>query len=162
MPYCRRLLQTDIFPQKLSRLNWIDIFVAVVGERVHEDGDAEFGPADGVGDRALVAEVRERDEEAVDLVAVRLEEIGAGARVGEAFDRAEFRRLGVERDRAEPRALEGGEHLGAAGGTQMRGKKASITDDDAERRRSAHGQAVSGTGRPEAITVPLTFTAQRR
>ena len=125
---------------------------------MHEHGDAELGPADGVGDRALVAEVRERDQEAVDLVAVRLEEIGAGARVGEAFDRAEFRGFGGERDGAKARALEGGKHLGAAGGTQMRGEKASIADDDAERRRSAHGLGDLRDGRPEAITVPLTFT----
>ena len=44
---------------------------------LHQDGNAEIRPAQRVGDGAFVAEVRQRDDDAVDFFAVFFEEVGA-------------------------------------------------------------------------------------
>jgi hypothetical protein len=46
--------------------------------------------AQGVGDGALLAEIRQRDDDAVDLVAVFLEQVGAERRFRARFDGAEL------------------------------------------------------------------------
>ena len=50
-----------------------------IGRGLHQHGHVEVGQAQGVGDGALVAEIRQRDDDAVDVVAAALEEVGADA-----------------------------------------------------------------------------------
>ena len=63
-----------------------------VGRGLHQHGHVEVGQAQRVGDGALVAEIRQRDDDAVDLVAVALEEVGAdgGLRCGFRWRRTWF------------------------------------------------------------------------
>ena len=42
MSYCRRLLQADILPQKLSRRSWIDIFFGSSGNACINTGTFSF------------------------------------------------------------------------------------------------------------------------
>ena len=81
MPYCFRLLQIDILPQKLSRRKAMDILPAWSGVAWISTGTLQVGEADGIGQAALLAEVRQRDDDAVDLGGVLLEERGALLRV---------------------------------------------------------------------------------
>ena len=81
MPYCvqvvagRHLAAERVAPVGDGHLG------RVVGEGVDQHRHVQAGPAQGVGDGALVAEVGQRDQHAVDLVAVRLEQIGALPRI---------------------------------------------------------------------------------
>ena len=105
---------------------------AVVVERVDEHRHVELGPAQRVGHGALVAEVGQRDEHAVDPIAIGAEEIGAGARVGEALDGAERRLIVGERHGQMPSCFSVVENLCAAGRAEMRRKESTVADDDAE------------------------------
>ena len=96
MPYCVRLLQADILPQKLSRRYSMDIFGGGIRRGVHQHRHVQIGQAQRVGDGALVAEVRQRDDHAVDAVAVGAEQVGALARFGARLHRAELAVLRAE------------------------------------------------------------------
>ena len=133
MPYCRRLLQTDILPQKLSRLNWMPMRSLASPNAWTSTGHAESGPAQRIGHRALVAEVRQRDEHAVDLVAVRAEQVGAGPGVRQTLDGTVLGGVDGQRDDADAFLLEDAEHLGAPLRAEMSWKEAAIANDDAER-----------------------------
>ncbi len=77
MPYCFRLLQADILPQKLSRRNAMVILLGIVGRRLHQHRHLQIRQAQGVGNRPLFAEVRQRNDDAVDPVAILFEQFGA-------------------------------------------------------------------------------------
>ncbi len=64
--------------------------VGAVGRRLHQHRHLQRGVADGIDDAALLAEVRERDEDAVDLVAMLAEELRATARFIRSLYRAEL------------------------------------------------------------------------
>ena len=102
-----------------------------VGEGVDEHGDVEPGPAQRVGDGALVAEVGERDEDAVDLVAVALERVGAELRLLEALDGAVVRRVGGRDDGADAGLLKHLEDCLAPRRAEVVGEEAAVADDDA-------------------------------
>src|SRR5436189_4530766 len=65
--YWHRLLHTDILPQKLSRRSAMVMIFRIVIKGVHEDGDPQVRPTQRVGHAAFVAEVRQRDQNAIDL-----------------------------------------------------------------------------------------------
>ena len=81
MPYCRRLLHTEILPQNESRRCRGVELVELVVAGLHQHRHAELGAVQGVDDAQLVAEVGQRDDHAVDLGAVLVEEVGALAGV---------------------------------------------------------------------------------
>jgi hypothetical protein len=91
----------------------------VVGKCVHEHWHVETGPSQRVGHGPFVAEVRQRHEDAIDLVAMQSEQISAGARVGQRLDRSIGRRVGGERHGAKPAAFEGVKYVGASGRAEM-------------------------------------------
>ena len=64
--------------------------LGIVIERVDEYRHPQAGPADGVGHGAFVAEVWQRDEDAVNFDGVLFEQVGALLRVFQGFDRAKF------------------------------------------------------------------------
>jgi hypothetical protein len=109
---------------------------AVVVERVDEDGDAQFGPAEGVGDGPFVTEVRQGDEHAIDLVTVRPEEVGALARVLQAFDGAVRRRSRIQGDYTESLGFEHLQDLWPARFAQVCREETAIANDKAECRGS--------------------------
>ena len=105
--------------------------VRVVGEGLHEHGHVEFGPAQRVGNRPLVAEVGQGDEHAVDLVTVAAEEVGGFLGVGNAFDAAIGRFVGIDQNRLDALL---GEHLDnglAAAHAQVFGEETAIAHNDA-------------------------------
>ena len=104
----------------------------VVVEGVNEHRHAQAGPAEGVGHAAFVAEVRQRDEDAVNLAGVLLEQIGAFLRVFHGFDRAEFGCVLRQRDHADAEFFERGQDFLAPGVAEVGGKETAIADDDAE------------------------------
>ena len=71
MPYCFRLLQADILPQKLSRRSCDRHRAGVSGVAWIRTGTSRSAMRSVSAIAALVAEVRQRDDDAVDLVAVR-------------------------------------------------------------------------------------------
>ena len=84
MPYYFRLLHTDILPQKLSRRSRI---VMLPGRScLYENRHGEAGHPAGLGDGALVTEIRERDDDAIDRVPVFAKEFGATRGLGSRFD----------------------------------------------------------------------------
>ena len=68
MPYCLRLLQMDILPQKLSRRKAICILSVLSGVAWMRTGTLQVGEAERVGEAALFAEVGQGDDDAVDLL----------------------------------------------------------------------------------------------
>ena len=108
------------------------------------------------GDALLVAEVRQHDEHAVDLVAVAAKEIGAPPSLGVGLDAAKFRLGGRDHHGGDARGLQHGQHLGAGLADELVWKEIAIADDHAERgRRRGHACSQSSSGAEEpAATSP--------
>ena len=70
MPYCFRLLQALHLAAEAVAAVGDGHLAGGIGRRLDQHRHVEVGQAQGVGDAALVAEVRQRDDDAVDLVAV--------------------------------------------------------------------------------------------
>ena len=68
MPYCFRLLHADIFPQKRVAAVRDGHLRRRVRRRLNQNRHIEPGQPQRVGNRALVAEIRKRNDDAVDLV----------------------------------------------------------------------------------------------
>ena len=78
----------DILPQKLSRRWAMDILPGASGVAWIEHGHAQVGQAERVGQAALLAEVGQGDDEAVDLGGVGLKSAAHFLRVLVGLDRA--------------------------------------------------------------------------
>ena len=78
---------------------------------------------------ALVSEIRQRHDDAVDLVAVGAEQVGALPRFGAGLHGAVLGLFGREADRLVAGALDGGDHLLAAGLREMVREKAAVADN---------------------------------
>jgi len=100
--------------------------VAFVGSGLDEDGHLETGKADGVDHTALVAEVGQGDDDAVDGFAVFLEEIGAALGFSKRFHRAVLRLLGGKHDRLCSGRFNCGDHLFAASFCQVAWEESAI------------------------------------
>ena len=77
MSYCRRLLQADILPQKLSRRKAIVMFAGAVGRRLDQHRNMESRKSQSIGDAAFFAKVGQCDDNSIDLFAMALEEFCA-------------------------------------------------------------------------------------
>ena len=77
MPYCIMLLQAAHLAAEAVAAHGDGHGVGAVGRGLHQHRNLEPGEADGVHDAALLAEVGQRDDDAVDLVGVLLEQLGA-------------------------------------------------------------------------------------
>jgi hypothetical protein len=75
--------------------------IEIVRVALNEYRHAQAGLLERVGHTLLVPEIGEADQDAVDLVPMGREEIGALARVGIGFDPTELRLLGREHDGAD-------------------------------------------------------------
>jgi len=101
----------------------------IVRESVNEHRHAQVGEAQRVGDAALVAEVGQRDQHAVNLVAVRAEQLGAGVRFRQALHAAESGVLRAERDDLDALLREHLQHCLAPRFAQMAGEKSPVADN---------------------------------
>src|SRR5690606_19234295 len=108
-------------------------------KRVDEYRHIQIGPSDRVRDSTLVAEVGQCHQDAVDLVAMRPEEIGAQPRLLERLDRPVVRDLFRGDHRADALTLEHVEYRSAARLAEVMRKESAVADDDAER----YGVAVA-------------------
>ncbi len=99
---------------------------------LHQDGNAEIRPAQGVGDGALVAEVRQRNHDAVDFFSMFFEEVSAFSGVLERLHRAVFRIALFQRDRLDAFGIECGDHIATALAGEMTGEKSPVSNNDAE------------------------------
>ncbi len=89
-PYWRRLLQTEILPQKASRRRVKPELIQIVRTGLHEDGNVQFGEPDRVGDSFFVAEVRQADRMPSMRIAIGAKEFAALDGVCPGFHGAEF------------------------------------------------------------------------
>ena len=72
--------------------------VGAVGRGLHQHRNLQPGEPDRIDDAALFAEVGQRDDDAVDLFGVLLEQLRAVLRLGVGFHRAVFRFFRAEDD----------------------------------------------------------------
>ena len=133
MPYCRRLLQADILPQKLSRRNAMVILLGIVGRGLDQHRHAQVGQPQGVGNGALVAEVGQGHDDAVDASRLRLEQVGAAPGLLPGFDRAVLALFRSERDHIHAGRAQHPQHFFAAALGQMIGEESTVADDQAHR-----------------------------
>jgi len=96
---------------------------------VYQHRDVQPRHADGVGHTALVAEVGQANQNAVDLVAVLREKVGASARVLQGFHRAELGFLGGQTHRLVALLLQLAQDFNPAVARQHGGEKTTIADD---------------------------------
>ena len=104
--------------------------VRPVGRGLNEDRDLEAGEANGVDDAALFTEVREGNDNAVNLVGVLFEQVGATLRFYVGFDGAIRRILGPEDDGACARGLKNLDDFVAACFCEVTWEKSAIAHHD--------------------------------
>ena len=80
--------------------------VGAVGRGLHQHRNLQAREADGIDDAALFAEVRQGNDDAVDLFGVLLEKLRAVLRLGIGFHRAVLRIFRAEHDRLGARLLQ--------------------------------------------------------
>ena len=97
---------------------------------MHQHRHLQTRPANGVGHRALVAKVGQRDQDAVDLVGLFPEQIRAQPGVAEAFDGAARGGFDGWNDGANAELLERGQNLLATRVAQVSGKESAVPDND--------------------------------
>ena len=106
--------------------------VQLVVAGLHEDGHAQLGELQGVDHAELIAEVGQGHDDAVDLVAVLVEEVGALAGVGDGLDGPAGCRVLGQDDGAMAQVLDLAEQLLAAAPGQLGRKHAPGSDDQPE------------------------------
>ncbi len=103
----------------------------VVGESVDQHGHIQLGPAHGVGDGTLVAEIGQCDQHAVDLVAVGTKQVGAAACLFDTFDAAVARLLRSEGDHINAFIGQHLEHGLTTAVTKVGREEAAVADNHA-------------------------------
>lgn len=131
MPACFRLLQTGIFPQNASQPPLHAERVEIVWVRLDQHRHVQPRELERLGNALLVAEVRQDDQHAVDLVAPRREELGTPPRLGERLHAAQLAVLLVEHDRLQPGLAEKLQHISPGFADERVGKEVAVADDDA-------------------------------
>jgi len=106
--------------------------VQVIVAGLHEHRHPQLGPMQRVHHAQLVPEVRERHDDAADLVAMLAEKVGALAGVRQGFDRAARGLSGGQDDSPMPEGLELAEQLLATVARQFGRETAAGSDDDSE------------------------------
>ncbi len=104
-----------------------------VRSRLNQNRHVQPRKSQGVGNRALVAEIRKRNDDAVDLVARGFEQRGAALGFLVGFDSAVFAGLRTEGNHVHSCRLENLDHLLAAGLGQMVGEESAVSHDQAHR-----------------------------
>ncbi len=116
-----------ILPQKLSRRVAMVIASERSGVACTSTGTLRPDKPDRVHDAALFAEIGQRNDDAVDLFRVLLEQFGAMLRLSVGFHCAVLRFLGPEHDRRRSRGLKHGNDFFSAGLGQMIRKESAIS-----------------------------------
>jgi hypothetical protein len=117
-----------------------------VWRRLHQDRHVQVGHPERVRNAPLVAEVGQRHDDAVDRVPVPPEEVGARPRLGPRLDGAVLRVVRPEHDDFDPRLLQDGAHLLAAGLGQVIGEEAPVADDQSDGHKNLTDFRLSALG----------------
>jgi len=111
----------------------------IIGITLDQDGDVQLRHLQRVRDAFFVAEIRQANEDAVDLVSVAAEEFGAFASLGMCFNTTEFRIGLVELDGFNAEFGEALLDVPAGFSDQLVGEKVAVAVDDTENRRGFNG-----------------------
>ena len=112
---------------------------------MHENRHIQSGETDRVRDPPFVAEVRQRHQDAVDLLPVRLEQIGALLRLGEGFDGAVFRVFRAQGDGVDALLFQHRENGLSPLLAELRGEKTPVAHKKPECRHVDSPLAQPGT-----------------
>ena len=107
--------------------------VGAVRRGLHQHRHLQCGVADGVDDAALLAEIRQRDDDAVDLLAVLAEKLGATSSFIGCFYGAELRLLRRERDDADAGLFEHTDHRLSTFLSEVIGKETTVSNNQCKR-----------------------------
>ena len=146
MPYCVSTLHTDILPQNESRRCAMPIFFVSSPQAWTSTGTSRPASRSVSADGALVAEVRQRDDHAGDLAAVRLEQFRALLRVGAGLHGAVSGLAWAEDDHVVSGVREARRHLFAAAAGEMAGEESAAAHEQPEgqfSRRAVGGGTAS-------------------
>ena len=97
-----------------------------VGRRLDQHRNAQIGEADRIGQAALFAEVRQRDNQPVYLGSVRLEQRRALLRVLVSLHRAVCGDIRMEHDGLDTGGFECGDDFEAAAGCKVRREESAV------------------------------------
>src|ERR1022692_407113 len=103
---------------------------------LYEDGHVEVGLTQSIGDGALFAEIRQRDDDTVDVAAMALKQVGAESHIAAAGDGAAVGLFRSHRDYAVARFLKYRDHVFAAALGQVGREESSVAHDHAECNRT--------------------------
>lgn len=106
--------------------------VQIVRICLHQHRNLQTGEPERIGNGPLVAEVRKRNQNAVDLCAVGAEQIGAGAGVGPCFDRAALRGLLIQDDRFDVQRAQQSENIAPGFSHQTVREEIPVADQHSE------------------------------
>ena len=104
----------------------------IVRRRLDQNRHAQIGQPNGIGQTALLAEVRQRDDDAVDLIGMLFEERGAGLRLFVGLHRAEGGLLRRSNDHLVSLLFNRRNHLRASRCCQVARKKAPIANNQSK------------------------------
>src|SRR6202789_3017068 len=113
-------------------------FARGVGRGLDEDGHVEIGQAERVGQAALFAEVWQRDDDAVDLGGVLLEEFSALLGVFVGFYGSVRGLFRGEHDGLNAHRFERSNHFKTPAGCEVAGEESAVSHDDSHRHLTAH------------------------
>ena len=138
MPYCVQIIAGRHLAAEAVAAELDGHFRRGIRRGLHQHGNVQIGQAQRIGDGALLAEIRQGDDHAVDAVAVGAKQIGAFARFHARFHRAVFAFLGTEHQRLNARGRERLDDLLASFFGEMVGKEASVPDNNSHGHWSCH------------------------
>jgi hypothetical protein len=104
----------------------------IIGIALNQDGHVQIRHFQRVRDAFFIAEIRQANEDAVNLVGVEAEEFGAFASFGMCLNATEFRIGLVELDRFDAEFGEALLDIPAGFGDQLVGEKVAVAVDDTE------------------------------
>jgi len=108
----------------------------IVGEGMHQHRHIKPGQAQRRGHASLLAKVRQRHENPINLLSARLEELGTFDRVFKSHNCAMLCVIGRQTDGTKALLLKNPQDSFPASLGQMRGKEAAVTNNNCQRGHS--------------------------
>ena len=105
----------------------------IVGRGLDQHRNVQVRQAQGIGNRALFAEIRQSHDDAIDAIAIFLEEIGAAPGLFPGFDRSVVALFRSQRHHIHTGSRQHPQHLFPAALRQMIGKETPVAHDQAHR-----------------------------
>ena len=133
-----------------------------IGRGLHQHRNFQPRKTHGVGDGAFVAEIRQRDDHAVNAVGIGAEEFGATHGLFVGFDRAVIAQLHVQNHHIHAGFLQHLYHLCPAQLGKVAREKAAISHNQPQRDfRFFHGSLHSAINRSDQVRTGRNFIRQK-